>query len=614
AALGQVIDLDHESEQMVSGVIENIPEHSSMQFDVLLSFDEFQKSRSWLQDWQSNAPSTIATLLPETNADEVSDKIEGFIKEHHEDSNIRLFLKPFSESYLYSGYENGVQSGGRIEYVRLFSMIAIFILIIACINFMNLSTARASRRAKEVGVKKAIGAGRGSLITQYLSESTIIAMIALVLALALVNISLPQFNLITGKTIQFGWSTSILGLLLGITLFTGFLAGSYPAFYLSSFDPVSVLKSQVKSSWGELWARRGLVIFQFTLSIVLIVAVTVVYQQIQYVQSKSLGYKKDNLIRFGTEGKIYENMEAFLAEANRVPGITHISSVGHTLMWQTNNTTGLEWEGKNPEDRILFENFSSNYDLLETIGVELVEGRFFSREFGMDTAKVIFNEAGIEVMGLQNPIGETVRLWDEHDLEIIGVVKDFHFESLHEEVSPAFFRLAPGNTWMIMGRLEGGLEQEALTGLQEVYERFNPGFTFEYEFLDEEYAELYEAEQRVATLSTYFAGLAILISCLGLFGLAAFTADRRRKEIGVRKVLGASVGNIVGLLTKDFTRLVLTSILLGLPIAWYLTNGWLERFAYRVELNLWFFVLAGILVLLISWLTVSSQAFNAARI
>jgi hypothetical protein len=544
----------------------------------------------------------------------VSSKIADFVKNRNEQSNVTLFLQSYSENYLHGRYEDGKLIGGRIEYVRLFSIIAVFILLIACINFMNLSTARASLRAKEVGVKKAVGAHRGALIRQYLTESTVIAFAAFVVAIFLVWLFLPRFNLITDKEISMAISPGMALGFVAVLLLTGLLAGSYPALYLSSFKPVAVLKGEIRSSLGELWARRGLVVFQFTLSIILIVAVSVVYRQIQYVQTKNLGYDKEHLIYFSMNGRLEDQRDAFLAEAKTLPGIASISTIGHDLIGRQNNTSGLNWPGKDPESRILFENVRVNYDLLETIGVKMKEGRTFSRQFGADTSKIILNEAAIKVMGLDDPIGQQVRLWDEQDLEIIGVVKDFHFQSLHEKVNPLFFVVNPENTWMVMARLEAGRTQEAVANLQKFYESFNPGFAFDFEFSDEQYAKQYAAEQRVASLSKYFAGFAILISCLGLFGLAAFTADRKKKEIGIRKVLGATVANIVTLLTRDFTRLVLVAILLGLPIAYFVTGQWLERFAFRIDLTVWYFLLAGVLVLLISWLTVGSQAFRSANI
>ena len=616
AAVGESIEVDHDEVLMVSGIFEDVPKHSSLQFDFIHSFEKYKNrpENSWLRSWGSNGPRTIATLVEGAEAAAVSKKIAGFIKERNEESNVELFLKPFSERYLYGRYENGQMAGGRIEYVRLFSVIAIFILLIACINFMNLSTARASRRAKEVGVKKTVGADKGALIGQYLSESTLLALFAMIVAVILVQVFLPSFNIITEKDIALSLSPKMIGVLLGITMLTGILAGSYPALYLSSFKPVSVLKGEIRTSLGELWARRGLVVFQFTLSVVLIVAVLVVYQQIQYVQNKNLGYDKDNLIHFEIVGNLEDQLETFLAEAKQIPGVDNISTIGHGLVGRQNNTSGLEWEGKDPENRVLFEHVRAGYDLLNTIGVELVEGRTFSKEYAADTAKLIFNEKAVEIMGMTDPIGQKIRLWDEYDMEIIGVVKDFHFQSLHEGMNPLFFRLVPDGTWLVMAKLEAGREKEAIDQLQKYYETFNPGFAFDYDFVDQQYAQQYEAENRVAVLSRYFAGFAILISCLGLFGLAAFTADRKKKEIGIRKVLGASVMNIVSLLTNDFTRLVLVSVLIGLPVAYWFSHNWLDRFAYRIDLNLWYFVIAGLAVLLISWITVGSQAFRSATV
>jgi ABC-type antimicrobial peptide transport system permease subunit len=395
---------------------------------------------------------------------------------------------------------------------------------------------------------------------------------------------------------------------------TGLVAGSYPALYLSGFKPAAVLKGEMKGTLSELWARKGLVVFQFFLSVVLIVSVLVIYKQIQFVQTKNLGYNKDNLIQFPVEGKVQTNLATFLTEVKKIPGVVDASTSGHSLLGRNNNTSGLEWEGKNPDDLILFENVRVNYGMLETLGVELAAGRFFSEEYGSDSTKIIFNETAIRVMNLKNPIGEKVKLWGTYDLEIVGVVKDFHFQSLHDAVNPLFFILVPKLTWTAMIRLEAGKEKEALASLDKFYKEFNPGFTFEYRFQDQEYARQYESEQRVAILSSYFAGMAIVISCLGLFGLAAFTAERRLKEIGIRKALGSSSTNIVLLLSGDFTKMVLLSILIGLPISYWLLDKWLERFAFHVQLEAWYFIAAGLIALVIAWITVASQAVRAAGV
>ncbi|MEQ9120154.1 ABC transporter permease [Fulvivirga sp.] len=612
--IGKVVEYEHDKEFVVSGVFEGTPESSTAKFDFVLSFEEYKDENEWVTNWGSNGPSTFVTLVEGANATEVSSKIAEVVKGKNEQSNVTLFLKKYSERYLYGTYENGKQSGGRIEYVQLFSLIAIFILVIACINFMNLSTARASRRMKEVGIKKAVGAGKGGLVIQYLTESIFITFFSMVLAIGVIWMFLPQFNEITEKHISLVFDFKFLLSIFGVLIFTGLLAGSYPALYLSGFNTIRILKGEMRGSLGELWARRGLVVFQFAMSVLLIVSVMVIYQQIQYVQSKNLGYDNDNIVMFGVEGKVESNLETFLNELKNVSGVVNASSIGHSLIGRNNNTSGLKWEGKNEEDNILFENMRVNYDLIETMGMEIKEGRSFSKEFSADSSKILFNETAIEIMGLDNPIGQMVNLWDEYDLEIIGVVKDFHFQSFHETVKPAFFIISPQNTWNIMTRIEAGREQETLAAIDDFYTAFNPGFVLDYSFLNAEFQKQYAAEQRVGTLSLYFAGFAILISCLGLFGLAAFTAERRIKEIGIRKALGSSSTNIVILLSADFTKLVLLAIAVALPLSYMLMSMWLERFAFRIELSYWLFAFAGLVSILIAWFAVGSQAVKAANV
>lgn len=612
--IGKVVEYEHDKEFVVSGVFEGTPENSTAKFDFVLSFEEYKDENSWVTNWGSNGPSTFVTLIEGAKASEVSEKIAEVVKGKNEQSNVTLFLKKYSERYLYGTYENGELSGGRIEYVQLFSIIAIFILVIACINFMNLSTARASRRMKEVGIKKAVGAGKGGLVVQYLTESIFITFFSMILAIALIWTFLPQFNEITDKQISLVFDTKLLLSIFGVLIFTGLLAGSYPALYLSGFNTIRILKGEMRGSLGELWARRGLVVFQFAMSVLLIVSVMVIYQQIQYVQNKNLGYNNDNVVTFGIEGRVEKNLETFLSELKKIPGVVNASSIGHSLIGRNNNTSGLKWEGKNEEDKILFENMRVNYDFIETMGMEIKEGRSFSKEFSADSSKVLFNETAIEIMGFDDPIGQTITLWDEYNLEIIGVVKDFHFQSLHETVKPAFFIISPQNTWNIMTRIEAGKEQETIAAIDDFYKSFNPGFVLDYSFLNVEFQKQYAAEQRVATLSQYFAGFAILISCLGLFGLAAFTAERRIKEIGIRKALGSSSTNIVVLLSADFTKLVLLAIAVALPLSYMLMSMWLERFAFRIELSYWLFAFAGIISILIAWFAVGSQAIKAANV
>lgn len=618
-AMGKAVEIDHDEQFMISGVFENIPSRSSVQFDFVLPYDKFTEGNDWATSWGNTGPQTYLMLKDGADAVQFNAKIADYIKVKNNYSREEMhrtpFIAPYSERYLYGKYENGELVGGRIDYVKLFSVIAIFILAIACINFMNLSTAKASRRIKEVGVKKALGVNRRALIFQYLGESVAMGVLSLLVAVIIVLLLLPQFNHITGKQLTLHINLSLISSCLGIALFTGLIAGSYPAFYLSGFNPVRVLKGKLSNSAGELWTRKGLVVFQFAISIIMIVSVLVVYRQIQFVQSENLGYNKENLIYFSREGKAWEegNLETFLSEVKNIPGIANASSITHNMQGHNSGTSGIQWPGRDPNDKTEFENIAVNYGMIETLGVQVKEGRTFSRNFSSDSSAIIFNEAAIAFMGLSNPVGKTVELWDQK-VHIIGVVKNFHFESLHEKVKPLFFRLDPGDTYLLMARIKVGMEKEALAGLDQLYQDFNPGFPFDYQFLDEQYQALYTAEARVATLSGYFAGIAILISCLGLFGLAAFTAERRQKEIGIRKVLGASVNSIMVLFSKDFILLVLIAILLATPIAWYLTGRWLQNFAYHINMQWWIFPLAGLLAVTIALVAVGFQSMKAALV
>jgi len=614
AAMGQNLRYEDDRNFMVSGVFENINPKSTYQFDFVLPFEDYSDRNEWVKQWGNNGPKTFVILEDGANPEQLTAKIAGYIKTKEDESNVDLFLKKYSDQYLYGKYTNGQPDGGRIDYVRLFSLIAVFILVIACINFMNLSTARASKRAHEIGVRKAIGAERSVLIRQFIGEAILISFFSMLLSYLLVWILLPQFNSITEKTIELTITPELFMISVVAIVITGILAGSYPALYLTHFNPVAVLKGDIKKSAGEVWARKGLVVFQFTITIILIVGVVVIHKQTEFAFTKNLGYDRENLVFFQQDGGIYDKKEAFFNELRRIPGVVNACATSHSMTSQMSNTSGLEWRGKSPEERILFENIRTDYDFQRTMGMDLVAGRWFSKEFGADSSKMVINEAAAKVMGFtpEEAIGENIKLWEEHDLEIIGVLKDFHYQSIHTPVSPAFFRLE--DTWNVAVRIEKGKEVPTMASIQELYESFSPGFIFEYEFLDKSYQKLYESERRIGTLSSYFAGFAILISCLGLFGLAAFTAERRIKEIGIRKVLGATTSQIVLMLSSDFTRLVIISIIIALPVSYYFMKGWLDNFAYKIDLSVWIFIGAAFAALIIAWLTVSSQALRAAHV
>lgn len=612
--LGRSIMLDQKEAFLVSGVFD-IPSNSSKEFDFILPqkviFNHFTNLKN---DWTSNSMWDTYLILKEgTNISEFNEKIKDIIKSKSDQENISLFVTPYSDRYLYGKYENGKQAGGRIEYVKLFSIIAIFLILIACINFMNLSTAKASGKIKEVGIKKAVGAGRKTLIFQYLGESILMAFLSLIIALLLVELFLPQFNQITGKDLFLHFDVDFIFTCLGIILFIGLLAGSYPALYLSGFSPAIVLKGKLHSSVGELWARKGLVIFQFTLSVIFIVAVLVVYKQIELIQNKNQGFNKNNIVYFEMEEEVKEHLEPFLSDVKNIPGIDHASSIFRTFIGDHNSTPDISWQGKSPDLNIQMQYRRVHYDMIELLEIEMKEGRAFSKKFASDDSTVIFNEAAIDMMELKDPIGKRVRLFGR-DLEILGVAKNFHFESLHKSVKPLFFILLPERTNTIMVKVKSERLEETITKLQAYYSGFTQGLPLEYKFLDEVFQAQYASENRVAVLSRYFAGIAILISCLGLFGLVAFTAERRLKEIGIRKVLGVSEFGIIYLLSRDFTKMVVAAIVIALPLSYLIARHWLNGFAYRIDLELWYFIVAGLIALFIALLTVGFHAIKAARV
>jgi hypothetical protein len=427
-----------------------------------------------------------------------------------------------------------------------------------------------------------------------------------------VALLLPQFNAIAAKEMTLDFSVQFVLATVVILVVTGLLAGSYPAIYLSGLNTITTLKGKLNTSREEVFARRGLVIFQFVLSTVLIVSVLIIYRQLEYVQNKNLGYDKNNVVYFDIDGKIKQNLEMFLSALEQLEGVESASSISTNIVGGNNTTTRLQWPGKMAEKKEVFQIRPVNYNMIETFNIDIIKGRSFSKEYGVEESKIIFNQTAIDVMGLEDPIGKRVSL-ENTNFEIVGVTEDFHFASLHEEIKPLFFVLRPEWTGTVMAKIKAGWEKIALGKLQKFYERYNPGMDFDYKFLDDTYAAQYAAEERVSTLAKYFAGLAILISCLGLFGLATFNAERRRKEISIRKVLGQSVTQVTVMLSGEFAKLVLVSIIIALPIAYLLANNWLSGFAYRIPLQIWYFLGAGIVTLSIAIITVGGQAIKAAN-
>ena len=601
----------------VTGVFKEVPRNSSEQFDFIFPFDAFRDIMGWKNktlDWEGKAPFfTYVTLREGTDIPTFAEKFSGYLGAKTPNAaNRLLFLKPFSDSYLYGRYEDGVATG-RIEYVKLFGIIACFILIIACVNFMNLSTARAGRRFIEIGIHKAIGADRRTLICQHLGESILMSLLALAIALLIVDILLPQFNLITGKSLSLNFDRHVVMSSVLIALATGLFAGSYPAFFLSGLNTVKVLQGKFRASGGALWVRRGLAVFQFALSVIFIVGVLVVHKQIQFVQTKNLGYDRDNVMYFGSSGRLAGNPETFLNELRKIPGVVNASSMLGNIISGPSDTPGggmpgtHSWKGKD----VVMNVSQVNYDLIETLGIEIKSGRSFSRfRGGTDGRQYIYNEAAIEALGIDNPVGTLL----PDGGEIVGVAKDFHFQSLHESIQPHCFMLAPEAASTILVKIQNAGTSQTIGAIGNLYKAFNAGFEFRYKFLDDNYQALYASERKVEILSGYFAALTIVISCLGVFGLAAFTAERRTKEIGIRKVLGSNVFGIVYLLSIEFSKIVLISIIIAIPISYVLADRWLQSFAYRVDVEWWLFAGSALAAFVIVWLTVGAQAFRAARL
>jgi putative ABC transport system permease protein len=605
----------------VSGVFQSLPSNATDQFDLLFNYNMYaSKEAIDLANWGSNNQYTYLLLKKGTDINAFNRKIKDFTKEkiktlYPDDKGLLhwegdIFIQKYSERYLHNNYINGVISGGRIEYVKLFSTIAIFILIIACINFMNLSTVKASGRMKEVGIKKIVGASKGSLILQYIGESILMAFASLIIALLLVELLLPAFREITDKHLTLQLNVNLVFSAVSITIITGLIAGSYPALYLSHFKPISILKGKLITSSGESWIRKGLVIFQFTVSVVLIVSVFVVYQQMKLIQTTNLGYDKSNVIRFSNDGYLRKNISAFLAQIKKLPGVIDAATESGDFFGQASHGgSGIDWDGKDPNLGIEYYGNDVGEDFFETMDLHIAEGRPFSKEFA-DSSSVIFNETAIKAMALKDPIGKTVSLWGQKK-QIVGVVKDYHFKSLYDKISPSFLVYNP-NADNTLVRIKAGSEQQTITGIKKLFTKFNNGLEFNYSFLDDDYNKLYASEQRIAVLSKYFAGIAILISCLGLFGLAAFTAQKRQKEIGIRKVIGASVSNVVAMLSKDFLLLVFIALIVAIPASWWAANEWLKSFAYRINVSPLIFIITAVVVILITIITVSFQSIKAA--
>jgi putative ABC transport system permease protein len=617
--LNKIVRFDNKIDMKVGGVYEDFPRNTSF-YDTkfLLPWDKYLATEDWLRNsvtqWGNHSFQCFVQMNDHVDFNKTTTKIKDIPKKHVNEGKEEVILQPMDNWHLYSDFKNGKISGGRIQFVWLFGIIGIFVLLLASINFMNLSTARSEKRAKEVGIRKTVGSLRQQLIGQFLSESIIVALMAFVLSIGLVMLSLSFFNRIADKEMFIPWGNPLFWIItLGFTFFTGIVSGSYPAFYLSGFDPIKVLKGTFRAGRFASLPRKILVVVQFTVSITLIIGTIIVFRQIQYAKSRPVGYTREGLLTVSVNTpEIYGHYDALRDDLLKTGVVYDMaeSSSPTTGVWS--NQIGFEWKGKDPNSVPLFGIVAVTHDFGKTIGWSIKDGRDFSRSFITDSGALILNESAVKLTGLKNPVGEIIK-WNEKDRMITGVVKDMVMESPYSPIKPTIFFLDYGWTSVITIKIKPSVAiREALPKLEAVFKMHNPGSPFEYQFADEEYAKKFSDEERVGNLATFFAILAIFISCLGLFGLASFVAEQRTKEIGVRKVLGASTFNLWRMLSKDFVVLVIISCFIAIPLAGYFLNNWLQRYNYRTSMSWWIFFAAGCGALIITLLTVSYQAIKAA--
>ncbi|MCA0234216.1 MAG: ABC transporter permease [Bacteroidetes bacterium] len=618
--LNKIIRMGNKTDVKVTGVYEDLPYNSAFRdvlflapWELFVANDAYVKRV--LDEWDENSFQVFAQLKEGPSPEAVSAKIKNIRMKRKDPPGYKpaFFLHPMEQWHLYTDFKDGKNAGGIVYFVWLFGAIGVFVLLLACINFMNLSTARSEKRAKEVGIRKSVGSVRGQLIFQFLSESFVITLIAFVLALLFAQLALPFFNEIADKRVSILWANPWFWLLgLGFSLLTGLIAGSYPALYLSSFQPIKVLKGTFKASRFTSVPRKVLVVFQFTVSVTLIIGIITVFRQIQHAKDRPSGYERSSLVEINMNTpELYAHYEALRNDLLNTGAVVEFAESGGSITNQYGGTTNISWKGKTPNTQPLFMANQVTHDFGKTVGWKVIEGRDFSRKFSTDSSAMIINEAALKLMGFKNPIGEIVRSGKEY--KVIGVIKNMIRQSPFEPVNAAFYTINYNAVNTISFKLAPQLgTSKALDKVAGVFKKYNPEAPFEYSFVDEVYGRKFSDEERIGKLAAFFALLAIIISCLGLFGLASFIAEQRIKEIGIRKVLGASVAGLWQMLSKDFALLVLIACFISAPISYYLLNDWLQHYEYRTELSWWVFVAAGLGAIAIALLTVSYQAIRAA--
>lgn len=615
--INQFIKVDNGQELKVTGVIKDVPPQSSFSFDYVLPFAYYESTQFWISNakkgWDNNSFQMYVQLQAGASEAIVNNSIQNILKDNNPKApTAKLFLHPASKWRLYSNFENGENTGGMIDYVKLFTAISIFVLLIACINFMNLATARSQTRAREVGIRKSVGSRRKEIIFQFLGESLLITFISFLSAIVLVELLLPGYNLLVDKNISIDYSNPLIwGAAISLVLVIGILSGSYPAFYLSSFQPVKVLKGKLDIGKNGSLPRQVLVTLQFGFSIFLIIGTIVIYQQIIHVKSREIGYDRENLIQIQTNNELETNFETIRQELIRTNAAKSVCK-SNSPVTSSFSSNEVQWEGMPTGQRNSFTTIATEYDYTQTMGIKVLEGRDFSRDFKSDFSGVVINEAAVNFMGLKNPIGQKIKAIGM-DLEIIGVTANVLMDSPYQPVLPLTMVFIPSWSSTITIRLNKTDNLPAsLTKVENVFKKLNPNYPFTYRFADIDFEKKFSTINLVSRLAGIFAFLAIMITCLGLLGLAAFTAEQRTKEIGIRKVMGATVSNLVVLISKDFSRLVVFAFIISAPIGWWFLNNFLQRYPYRVAISWWVLLLAGVGCLVLALIIVSTQALRAA--
>ena len=613
--LGRDLTINRDHHFIITGVMENVPSNSTLRFDLAVPYSFLESTGKADESWNSNSIQTFVQLRPDSDPNLVALKIHDLVGGHIPVEDLTHSLKPLTNIHLYNTWGFGNVSG-TAQYVYLFTVIALFVLIVACLNFMNLATARSSLRAREVGLRKVVGARRSQLIRQFYGETFLAGLMALVLALVLIILALPMFNELAGKSLSMNTFLKPAAIFGGIAVLLSacLVAGSYPAFFLSRFRPVQVLRSGSVTSVKRGRFRKALVVAQFTLSIGLICATGVVYSQLHYIQALNPGYDRDHVLCLPVRGEVARDYTALKREISRLSGVRGVTAASHRPSQIGSNSGGADWDGRDPEHDISLYFTWVDYDYLKTTGIELAAGRDYSQNRPSDeTEAFVINESAAKIMGMETPVGARLR-FAEKEGRIIGVARDFHFESLHSAIEPLVMLIGQPFFSTIMIRLEPGNPKEVLVGIENVWRRLVSEYPFDYSFLNDDFDAMYRAENRMGDVMTGFAVFALFIACLGLFGLAAFAAERRTREIGIRKVLGASTNQTVSLLCREFVILVAISVLIAWPLVGWLMNIWLADFAYRTDLPLDVFLWSASITMAIALLTVSSQALRAASI